>query len=480
MTHDLGTAAQRLGVGAASPTSDAPPAPSEPSESSPLPQHAPRASAVDASADSQALLSPLLRADLVGRTAYGAPQLDVPVALNTNENAYPVPKEVADDIVAAVAAVVPGLNRYPDREFTALRQDLAAYLTRATGTPLSPEQIWAANGSNEVLLHLLQAFGGPGRVALGFTPAYSMHPVITCTTGTRWIDGERGDGRPASRAGGRRHDPIDPIDPIDQIDPTAFDLVVENVVRQVRTHNPHLVFLCSPNNPTGTAIGLDLVCAVYEAAPHALIVVDEAYAEFARPGTPSATTLLAGRPRLVVSRTMSKAFALAGGRLGYLAADPVLVDALRLVRMPYHLASTTQAVARAALAHADTLLDTVEVIKAQRDRIVTQVAELGLSAVASDANFVLVGGFDDAHASWQALLDAGVLVRDVGIAGHLRITAGTPAETGTLLRALADHVKTRPPAVMRPAGAPPQDDGARQPAGPVGSPAIDTPVQEPQ
>lgn len=399
-----------------------------------------RVSQVDATSDSRAVLTTLLRPDLIGRTAYGAPQLDVPVALNTNENSYPVPQEVVDDIVAAVAAAAPGLNRYPDREFTALRQDLAAYLQRGSGTPLEAEQIWAANGSNEVLLHLLQALGGPGRVALGFTPAYSMHPIITRTTGTRWIDGERGHDRghgrgSAARRGGR-------------VDPHAFDLVVDNVVRQVRTHNPHVVFLCSPNNPTGTAIGLDLVAAVYEAAPQALVVVDEAYAEFARPGTPSATTLLAGRPRLVVTRTMSKAFALAGGRLGYLAADPALVDALRLVRMPYHLSSTTQAVARAALAHAATLLGTVEAIKAQRDRIVARTVELGFTPVASDANFVLVGGFADAHAGWQALLDAGVLVRDVGIAGHLRITAGTPAETDTFLQALAEYVRARPEALV--------------------------------
>lgn len=401
--------------------------------------------------DARAVLATLLRPDLVGRTPYGAPQLEVPVALNTNENAYPVPHEVVDEIVAAVTAHAPGLNRYPDREFTALREDLAAYLGRVTGARLNVEQLWAANGSNEVLLHLLQAFGGPGRVALGFTPSYSMHPIITRTTGTRWIDGERGRGRRRSAVAG----------------PTDYDLVVERVVTQVRTHNPHIVFLCSPNNPTGTAVELDLVRAVHDAAPESLIVVDEAYAEFARAGTPSATTLLAGRPRLVVSRTMSKAFALAGGRLGYLAADPALVDALRLVRMPYHLSSTTQAVARAALAHADVLLGTVEAIKEQRDRIVTRTAELGLSPVPSDANFVLVGGFADAPASWQAILDSGVLLRDVGIPGHLRITAGTPDETGAALDAIAAHLRDSPDALA-----------PRAPAGP--DPSTPSDPQEPQ
>ena len=358
----------------------------------------------------------LLALALHGRTAYGAPQLDVPVALNTNENSYPVPETVVEAIREAVTKAAPDLNRYPDREFTQLRDDLAAYLTATGGVAVETEQIWAGNGSNEVLLHLLQAFGGPGRRALGFTPSYSMHPIITRTAETEWIDGMRG---------------------IDSSAPGAqFDLSVETVVAQIEQHRPHVVFLCSPNNPTGTALDLGIVEAAYDSAPNALIIVDEAYAEFARPGTPSALTLLAGRPRLVVTRTMSKAFARAGGRLGYLAADPALVDALRLVRMPYHLSMQTQVTASAALAHADLLLANVEAIKEQRDRIVTQIEAMGLQAVPSDANFVLFGGLSDAPAAWQALLDRGVLVRDVGLPGYLRVTAGTPAETDAFLSAL--------------------------------------------
>lgn len=379
-----------------------------------------------------AVVEELLRPDLRGGSAYGAPQLEVPVALNTNENSYDVPTEVVVEIADAVRAAAASLNRYPDREFTALRDDLARYLRRVTGVELAREQIWAANGSNEVLLHLLQAFGGPGRVALGFTPSYSMHPIITRTTGTTWIDGHRG-ARPGTDAASVATDAA-----------ARFDLDVADVVAQVREHEPHIVFLCSPNNPTGTALPLELVEAVHEAAPRALVVVDEAYAEFARPGTPSAATLLAGRPRLVVSRTMSKAFALAGGRLGYLAADPALVDALRLVRMPYHLSTVTQATARAALAHADVLLSTVEAIKDQRDRIVTELTELGLAPVPSDANFVLFGGIDDSAAWWQALLERGVLVRDVGIPGFLRVTAGTPAETTAFLDAVRETLAERP------------------------------------
>lgn len=363
----------------------------------------------------------LLRPDLQGQSAYGAPQLDVPIALNTNENSYPVPAEVVETITAAVRAAASGLNRYPDREFTELREALAAYLSRS-GTPIEASQVWAGNGSNEVLLHLLQAFGGPGRTALGFTPAYSMHPIITRTTGATWVDGMRG----VPGAG-------------------AFDLDAGSAVAQVREHVPHIVFLCSPNNPTGTALGLDVVETVYDAAPNALIVVDEAYAEFARPGTPSALTLLAGRPRLVVTRTMSKAFALAGARLGYLAADDAVTDALRLVRMPYHLGTQTQAVALAALEHTDLMLATVGVIKEQRDRIVAELPRLGLEPVPSDANFVLFGHLEDAAQTWRQLLDQGVLVRDVGIPHYLRVTAGTPEETTGFLDAL-HHLDQKEPA----------------------------------
>ncbi len=351
-----------------------------------------------------------IREDLRGRTPYGAPQIDVPVRLNTNENSYPVPDVVAQAVVDAVRREAHDLNRYPDREFTALRRDLAAYL----GHGLTADQVWAGNGSNEVLQHVLQAFGGPGRTALGFTPAYSMHPIISTGTGTAWVDGLRG------RAG------------------DAFDLGADEAAEQVARHRPDVVFLCSPNNPTGTALTLDVVAAVYEAgeAGQSVVVVDEAYAEFARPGTPSALTLLPGRERLVVTRTMSKAFALAGSRLGYLAADAAVCDALRLVRLPYHLSSLTQAAASAALAHAAALLSTVDAVKAERDRIVAALPGLGAVPVPSDANFVLFGGLADADQVWRGLLDRGVLVRDVGIAHHLRVTAGTAQETGAFLTAL--------------------------------------------
>jgi histidinol-phosphate aminotransferase len=353
-----------------------------------------------------------LRDDLRGRTPYGAPQLEVAVRLNTNENSYDVPPEVVEAVVDALRDEVAHLNRYPDREFTALRTDLAEYL----GHDLTADRIWAGNGSNEVLQHVVQAFAGPGRTALGFTPAYSMHPLISTGSGTAWIDGLRGT----------EHDP--------------FDLTAAHAVAQVREHRPDVVFLCSPNNPTGTALGLDVVEAVYDATD-GMVVVDEAYAEFARPGTASALSLLPGRERLIVTRTMSKAFALAGARLGYLAAEPAVCDAFRLVRMPYHLSSLTQAAARAALWHADVLLSTVEAIKEQRDRIVASIAAMGLAPVPSDANFVLFGGLTDERAVWKGLLTRQVLIRDVGIAHHLRVTSGTPAETTAFLDALSETLR---------------------------------------
>lgn len=346
-----------------------------------------------------------LRDDLRGLTPYGAPQAPLPVALNVNENTHPVPQEVADDILDAVALALRDVNRYPDREFTALREGFADYL----GHGLTREQIWAANGSNEVLQHLLQAFAGPGRTAFGFAPTYSMYPLLTRGTGASWI------------AGTRSHD---------------FTVAAEDAASQVADAAPDVVFLCAPNNPTGTPMGLDVIEAVYDATD-GIVIVDEAYQEFAPHDERSALTLLPGRERMVVSRTMSKAFAFAGARVGYLAADPTLIDALRLVRLPYHLSALTQAAASAALRHAPTMLRMVDDIVAQRDRMAATLDALGYEPHDSWANFVLFGGVDDPTATWQELYDHGVLIRDVGIPHHLRVTAGTEAETTAFLDALA-------------------------------------------
>jgi histidinol-phosphate aminotransferase len=349
----------------------------------------------------------LLRPELRGHTPYGAPQLDVAVRLNTNENPHAPSLGLVADLVTRVMGEARQMNRYPDRDAVALRAGLAAYLTRTTGQPLATEQVWAANGSNEVLQQLLQAFGGAGRTALGFEPTYSMHRLICRGTATDYL--------PQARLPG-------------------FGLEAGSAARAVSELAPDVVFLCSPNNPTGTALDLDVVEAVYDAA-RGIVVVDEAYAEFSH--RPSAITLLPGRERLVVTRTMSKAFAFAAARLGYLAADPSVVDALQIVRLPYHLSALSQAAALAALAHADELLATVEDVKAQRDRLVREISALGLEVVESDANFVLFGELADQRATWQALLDRGVLVRDVGLPGWLRVSAGTDAETGAFLEALA-------------------------------------------
>lgn len=346
-----------------------------------------------------------LRDDLRGLTPYGAPQAPLPVALNVNENTHPVPDEVASDILDDLAVALRDVNRYPDREFTALREGFAEYL----GHGLTAAQIWAGNGSNEVLQHIMQAFGGPGRSVFGFAPTYSMYPLLSRGTGARWV------------AGVRQPD---------------YTVSADEAAAQVADADPDIVLLCTPNNPTGTPLGLDVVEAVYEAA-RGVVVVDEAYQEFAPRDAPSALTLLPGRPRLAVSRTMSKAFAFAGARVGYLAADPAFIDALRLVRLPYHLSALTQAAAVAALRNAETMLGMVDRIVEQRDRISATLEAIGYQPHPSWANFVLFGGVADPEAVWRSLYDRGVLVRDVGIANHLRVTAGTEAETTAFLDALA-------------------------------------------
>jgi histidinol-phosphate aminotransferase len=346
-----------------------------------------------------------LRDDLRGKIPYGAPQASLPVTLNVNENTHPVPQEVADDILDSIARALRDVNRYPDREFSTLRESFADYL----GHGLTAEQIWAANGSNEVLQHILQAFAGPGRTALGFGPTYSMYPILTAATGATWI------------AGTRDHD---------------YTLAPEDAAAQVADAEPDVVFLCTPNNPTGTPLTLDVIEAVYDAT-EGVVIVDEAYQEFAPREERSALTLLPGRERLVVSRTMSKAFAFAGARVGYLAADPAFIDALRLVRLPYHLSSLTQAAAIAALRHAPTMLRMVDDIVEQRDRISATLDALGYQPHDSWSNFVLFGGVDDPAATWQALYDRGVLIRDVGIPHHLRVSAGTEDESTAFLDALA-------------------------------------------
>ena len=356
-----------------------------------------------------------LRPDLVGLEPYGAPQLDVPHLLNVNENPYAPAPDVVADIAEAVAQAAAGLNRYPDRDFEALRADLAGYLRVESGVELATEQLWAANGSNEIMLHVLQAFGGPGRTVLSFAPTYSMYPEYARDTFTGWVAGRR---------------------------EADFGLDPDVARAAIVEHAPSVVLLASPNNPTGTALPAQTVLAVLDAAAQVpggcVVVVDEAYGEFRRTGVPSALELLPDHPHLAVSRTMSKAFGLAGARVGYLAASPALVDALRVVRLPYHLSAVTQAVARAALRHAPALMAQVGSLRDERDALVVWLRERGLTVAESDANFVLFGLFDDRHAIWQGLLDRGVLIREVGPDGWLRVSVGTPKDMVAFKNALSE------------------------------------------
>ncbi|NCD15869.1 MAG: histidinol-phosphate transaminase [Actinobacteria bacterium] len=359
-----------------------------------------------------------LRADLAGIEPYGAPHLAVPVILNVNENPYAPAEDVVADVAAAVAAAARGANRYPDREFTALRQGLAEYLAVESGVEVPPGEIWAGNGSNEVMLHILQAFGGPGRRVLSFTPTYSMYPEYARDTLTEWVARPRG---------------------------ADFGLDLEAAVAAIREVGPAVVLLASPNNPTGTALTTAEVGALAAAGrgagpdgTDAVVVVDEAYGEFRRQGVASALTLRSDHPNLVVTRTMSKAFAMAGLRLGYLAADRRVVDALRVVRLPYHLSAITQAAALAALGHRETLMAQVASLRAERDALQAWLGEHGFTAVPSDANFVLFGVFPDRHRVWAQLLERGILIREVGPAGYLRVTVGTPEEIRAFRTALLE------------------------------------------
>ena len=361
---------------------------------------------------------PPLREELRGIEPYGAPQLDpalVPVQLNVNENPYGPSPEAAADIARSVGEAATTLNRYPDREFVLLREALAAYLNDSGGSGITPAMVWAANGSNEVMLQLLQAFGGPGREALSFAPTYSMYPEYARDSMTGWHAGHRAED---------------------------FSLDLEAARALVLERRPSVVLLPSPNNPTGTALPPEAVSMLCEAAasyePGGLVVVDEAYGEFRRSGTPSALELLGTHRNLVVTRTMSKAFALAGARLGYLAADPAICDAIRVVRLPYHLSAVTQATALAALRHAPELLGKVDELRAERDATVAWLREQGLEVADSDANFALFGRFADRHAVWQGLVDRGVLVRETGPEGWLRVSIGTAAEMTAFKDALTE------------------------------------------
>jgi histidinol-phosphate aminotransferase len=347
--------------------------------------------------------------------------LAVPVRLNTNENPHPPTRALVDDIAQSVRDAAVDVHRYPDRDAVALRGDLAAYLSSRTGVQLQAENLWAANGSNEILQQLLQAFGGPGRSAIGFGPSYSVHSIISDGTHTEWIQSFR----------------------------TAdFSLDVDAAVAAIADSRPNVVFVASPNNPSGQSVSLPDLRRLLDATP-GILIMDEAYGEFS--ARPSAVALVEEYPaKLVVTRTMSKAFAFAGGRLGYLIATPAVIDAMLLVRLPYHLSSVTQAAARAALRHADDTLGSVATLIAERKRVTAALTSMGFRVIPSDANFVLFGQFADAPTTWQRYLDNGILIRDVGVRGYLRATTGLAEENDSFLAASARIAATE---LVEPRGA---------------------------
>ena len=353
-----------------------------------------------------------IREDLAHLTPYGAPQVPAQAALNTNENPYPPSPALARAIAERIAVVSEALNRYPDREARDLRAGLASYINSQSSTTLDQENIWAANGSNEIIQSLFLAFGKS--TALGFTPSYSMHPLIAQVAGVNWLNGPRNPD---------------------------FSLDLESAIAKIELESAPLVFITTPNNPTGTSLTLSEIELLAKAVGKygGLLVVDEAYAEFS--AEPSAVTLIAKYPHVISVRTMSKAFAFAGARVGYLVAHHVVIDAMRIVRLPYHLSALTQAAALTALEFQDELLGNVATLIRARDQVALALTEMGLDVIPSSANFLLFSGFkQESSQLWRALLDAGVLIRDVGLLGYLRVTIGSDAENQTFLTALEKNL----------------------------------------
>ena len=351
-----------------------------------------------------------LREPLKPMSPYGAPQGAASAQLNTNENPFSPSTALVAAITKRVGEVSETLNRYPDRDAIALRAGLAKYITAQTGVSFDIANLWAANGSNEIIQSIFLAFGRES--ALGFTPSYSMHPLIAKVTLVNWLEGKRRDDH-------------------------SLDVAI--AAQQVLTAKPTLTFITTPNNPTGSVVKISEIVELAKATASigGLLVVDEAYAEFS--SEISAVTLIAQYPNVIVIRTMSKAFAFAGARLGYLIADPAVIDALQLVRLPYHLSAITQAVAEVALSFSDELLAGVDTLIAQREIVQAGLSKLGLNITPSAANFLLFGGFNQpADQLWQKLLDRGILIRDVGLLGQLRVTIGTAAENQAFLSALTE------------------------------------------
>jgi histidinol-phosphate aminotransferase len=345
--------------------------------------------------------APTPRPGLRDVPAYVSPQLNVTARLNTNECPHPLPEGFADELADEVATLP--LNRYPDGQMTRLREELAT----SVGHPV--DGTWAANGSNEILTQLLQAYGGSGRRVAVFEPTYLLHSRISWLTQTDVVSLSLDD---------------------------AFSLSEDQVSAAIDA-GPDAVFVCSPNNPTGNAQPVEAVASLAERTD-ALVIVDEAYIEF---GGSTCLPLVADHPNVVVTRTMSKAFALAGARIGYALASVDVVEDLQRVRLPYHLSAITQAAGVAALRHAKEAMGIIDSIRDERDRILVALRRMsGVTVYPSDANFVLFVPPKPATVVWQRLVDHGVLIRDVSsvVPNALRVTAGTMEEVDLFLSALEE------------------------------------------
>lgn len=354
-----------------------------------------------------------IRKDLIGRAPYGAPQIEVPIRLNTNENPFGPSPELVAELAQVVSELGPRLNRYPNRDATELRAELANYLNSESQVNLTAENIWPANGSNEVMQQLLQLFGGPDKSLVAFDPTYSMYEDYCQNTFTEYLSVSR----------------------------NADFTIDRTVIDSALALSPDIIVITSPNNPTGTVIESSDIDYLLENF-NGMLIVDEAYAEFRAEGTPSALAKLDSNPHLIVVRTMSKAFSYAGARVGYAAANPEVIAAIQLVRLPYHLSTITQAIARVALRFSDQLQSQVSLLRQERDELAIWFRDHGFEAAPSGANFILFGTFGDRTLIWEQLVEQGVLIRETGPEGWLRVSIGTPDENIAFKTALL-HVTNR-------------------------------------
>lgn len=347
-----------------------------------------------------------VRDDLRTLDGYHSPQVDVAVRLNTNESALPPPPAWRDAFAAELSRVE--WNRYPDRAATKLREAIAS----AHG--VTPDMVFAANGSNEVLQTILLTFAGAGRTVATFEPTYQMHAQIARVVGSTVVEGER------------------------QAD---FTLDPAEVRRVIETHDPHVTFLTSPNNPTGMVEPEQRIVELLELS-NGLVVADEAYAQFA---DWSALSLIRDDRPLVVTRTFSKTWSMAGVRLGYVIGPPWFIAELDKVVLPYHLDAAKQIAGRLALRYVDEMDDRVRAIVAERERLSAAMHSTAIDVTPSGANFILFRPTGLAGREvWQGLLDRDVLVRDCSgwprLADRLRVTVGTAEENDAFLNALREVV----------------------------------------